>query len=272
MTLVTILIFILGACIGSFLNVVILRVREGKSLGGRSHCPYCKHRLTTADLIPILSYLLLSGKCRYCRHQFSVQYPLVEALTALSFALIFLYSPIYMSPNLSNLLEFIFYLFTAAVLIVVSVYDLRWGLIPDKVVLPASVLAFAYQILLFVLDTKYMVLNTALAGFGFDILTALLVGLFFLFLIVITRGRGMGGGDLKLSVFIGLTLGFPGAIIGVLLAFLTGAAASVILLVTGKKGLQSQIPFGPFLALGAYIAILVGQDLWTAYLRLLGFN
>ena len=279
----SIVLFILGSCIGSFLNVVILRTHEKKTLGGRSQCPYCKHELQTLDLVPVISYLVLQGKCRYCSHKLSIQYPLVELLTAVSFTLVFLAfnsdfvsSIWYLVSGIQNtkyeILNILFAFFVTSVFMVVSVYDLRWGLIPDKIILPASITALTYQILLFVLNTRYEILNTALLGLGLTLLTAFCVGLFFLLLIVVTKGKGMGGGDLKLSVFIALALGFPLTLIALLLAFLTGALASVILLLSGKKGLKSKIPFGPFLALGAVLSMILGPNLWRAYLQMLGFN
>lgn len=262
-------VFIFGAAIGSFLNVVILRLHEGKSLGGRSHCPYCQHQLSTIDLIPILSYLLQSGKCRYCQHNLSLQYPLVELITALTLTLALLNqeSSITSQANLIFLiLNSCLILFTISTLIVVSVYDLRWGLIPDKVILPASGIVFTLSTLLFLISSTQGFLY-----YLYCLLTVIGIGLFFLLLILITRGRGMGGGDLKLAVFIALALGFPNAILAILLGFLTGAIGSVILLLVGRKSLKSTIPFGPFLALGAYLALLFGNYIWTAYLKALGF-
>ena len=273
--LYTFIFFIFGSVIGSFLNVVILRLHEGKPVTGRSHCPHCQHQLKTADLIPIFSYILLRGKCRYCGHKLSIQYPLVELLAAVSFALFFLvWGQTLTDKGLTPvlLLSFLFSLFSISVLIVVSVYDLRWGLIPDKVILPALVISLLYQLILL----PVLMYTSEVYISGVDILLDLgtvgLVGAFFFSLIFITRGKGMGGGDLKLSIFIALALGFPQAIIALLLAFLTGALASVILLSSGKKGLKSHVPFGPFLALGAYLALLWGSQLWSAYLQVLGFN
>ncbi len=275
-------VFIFGAVIGSFLNVVILRLQQRKTLSGRSECPHCHHQLQSIDLVPIVSYLTLSGKCRYCGHRLSVQYPLVESLTAIAFTLVFWFSPLSSTISWLTAVEFVFALFVTAVLIVVSVYDLRWGLIPDKVILPGVLLAFVYQFVVLVLllaaqKPEFVTVAGSFTdspwfSFGIDILMAAGIGLFFFTLIAATKGKGMGGGDLKLSIFIGLALGFPGAIIALLLAFLTGALASLILLLSGKKGLKSTVAFGPFLALGAFLAIIVGSSLWSAYLHLLGFN
>lgn len=260
-------VFIFGAAIGSFLNVVILRTHIGKTLGGRSECPDCHHQLSTPDLIPILSYLLLSGKCRYCRHKLSIQYPLVELSTAILFTLAFLVSSQILTStlNIPNLLSLIFNLFIVSVLIVITVTDLRWGIIPDNIVLPASLVVFVYQIVLnFFLTPDYRL-------FIFNLAAALGIGLFFLLLILVTKGKGMGGGDLKLSIFIGLALGWPLAILAIFLGFLTGAIGSVMLLILGKKGLKSSIPFGPFLALGALLVMLLGRQVLEIYFKTLGF-
>lgn len=272
MIFIYLLAFAYGAVIGSFLNVVILRLQKGKSLGGRSVCPHCGHQLATLDLIPIFSYLLQGGKCRYCGRKLSLQYPLVELVTALAFSFYFLVegqSLFFGFPF--TIFQLLINLFAISVLIVVLVYDLRWGIIPDKIIIPSAILALLANFFLFLLNTKYEILNTSIKNYAFDLLTAFGIGLFFLLLILITRGRGMGGGDLKLSVFIGLFLGFPLGFIAILLGFLTGALGSVMLLLLGKKGFKETVPFGPFLALGAYISLLFGNYIWTAYLKALGF-
>ena len=256
-------IFLFGAAIGSFLNVVILRTHAGKSFDGRSECPNCKHQLAVLDLIPILSYLLLSGKCRYCKRKLSFQYPLVELLTAVSFTLVFL-SQISSLLNPFFLLTFAFLLFVVSVLIVISVYDLRWGIIPDKIIIPASIAAFLYQLvfnLILVQNYKLLIINLALA-FG--------ISVFFFLIILVTRGRGMGGGDFKLSIFIGLALGWPLALVAIFLGFLTGALAAVMLILLGKKSFKQTVPFGPFLALGALLTILVGKEILELYLKSMG--
>lgn len=271
--LTALFIFLFGAAIGSFLNVVILRLHSGKTLGGRSECPNCKHQLQALDLIPILSYLLLSGKCRYCGHKLSPQYPLVELTTAVLFTLVFLtwgqtalgcqtlipqcLTPVYLS-------SLIFNLFLVSVLIVISVYDLRWGIIPDKIIIPASIVAFLFQLvlnLLLFINYQLLIINLAVT-FG--------IGLFFFLVIILTRGKGMGGGDFKLSIFIGLALGWPLALVAVFLGFLTGAFAAVMLILLGKKSFKQTVPFGPFLALGSLLAMLVGNQILELYLKSMG--
>lgn len=269
----SILCFILGATIGSFLNVVILRTHEGKSLDGRSSCPHCKHQLSVFDLIPILSYLSLNGKCRYCQHKFSAQYPIVELVTAIAFSFLFFnWVQNTINYDIHSTLTLLFEFFVTSVLIVVTVTDIKWGLIPDKVIIPASFTAFIFQLLIFLslfLNGSFGI-QAYFIDFCLTIITAFLIGLFFYLLIVATRGRGMGGGDFKLSIFIGLIFAWDLALLAIFLGFLTGAIGSVMLLLTGKKALKSSVPFGPFLALGAALTLLLGKQVLEIYLKTLG--
>lgn len=269
-----IFVFLFGAVIGSFLNVMILRNHIGKSLGGRSVCPHCHHQLATVDLIPIISYILLAGKCRYCGHKLSVQYPLVELTTGILFTLIFLSSQtVFGCQTLTyecltpvSLSALVLGFFIISVLIVITVTDLRWGIIPDKIILPASLVVFSLKSFQFLISTSQVSQD-----FIFDLIAAAGIGLFFFLLIFGTRGKGMGGGDLKLSIFIGLALGFPMAILAIFLGFLTGAIGAVMLILLGKKSVKQTVPFGPFLALGTYLALVFGNQILDLYLTSIGF-
>ncbi len=265
--------FLFGAAIGSFLNVLVLRGEKNESLGGRSYCPHCHHQLSWADNIPILSFLQLGGKCRYCHKPISWQYLLVELATAMVFALIFvLKSQFFLGQGLSliSILTTFYLLFFASVLIAISVADINWGIIPDKIILPASSLAFGFQVVLLIFSyLKFTAYN--LDPF-FSVFAAFGLGAFFLALILITRGKGMGVGDLKLVIFIGLSLVWTQSILAVVVAFLTGAIWSVILLLVRLKKLKQTIAFGPFLALGAIIATLFGNQIISLYLKFLGIN
>lgn len=279
--LITFFSFLLGSVIGSFLNVLVLRTKEGKSLDGRSICPHCRHQLGILDLIPIFSYFALSGKCRYCSHKFSIQYPLVEFAAALSFALLanFAFLPVkefFGTEGFLTLVSTLFSFFVVSVLITISVYDLKFGEIPDRIVFPSIVIAVVYMfkelVLNLILTDK--LLSDLLLQVFLDLLTTfLLSGAFLLLLLLpVNKGQGaMGGGDFKLSIFLGLALGWPLALIGVFLGFLTGAIGSVMLILLGKKTIKQSVPFGPFLALGSFLALLVGHQLLTAYLKTLGF-
>lgn len=240
------LIFILGLCVGSFLNVLIDRIPRNESILGTSYCENCKKRLSWHDLIPLFSFALLGGKCRYCRKKISLYYPLVELITGALFVSVFF--SIYQLPITNyQLLSIIYHLFIVSSLIAIFFTDLKYGIIPDKIVYTAILVSFIYLIL-----NPSSLISALLAAFG--------AMLFFLFIIALTRGKGMGFGDVKLAFLMGLFLGFPKIVIALYLAFLTGAVAGVILILWGKKKLRgSTIPFGPFLVLATLITFFWGS-------------
>lgn len=270
----SVVFFALGAAIGSFLNVVIFRLDSKKDLSGRSECLNCHHVLGVWDLIPIFSYLYLSGKCRYCHQKISPQYPLVELTTALAFTCAYIFLTASASLGFAEIsswvswLRFAYLLFFFSVLIVLTVFDLKKGIIPDKILFPAILLATIYLVV-YSLTRESSVFEVARLA-TIDLLSTTAIAVFFLFLIVVTKGRGMGGGDFKLSIFIGLSLGWPLSLIGIVLGFLTGAFVAVMLILLGRKGFGQTIPFGPALALGAYLSALFGERLLGLYLKTLG--
>ena len=244
-----IFVFIFGLCIGSFLNCFIYRLEQKKSLSGRSFCPHCKHTLSWLDLIPVFSFLFLGGKCRYCKKKISWQYPLVEIATGIIFLLIFKFL------NFYNFLNLFFLFYVAAVLIIIFIYDLKHYLIPDKVLFPAIIIALVYRIF-----GNFSLLENYL-------LAALIASGFFLFFFLVSKGRWMGFGDVKLAVLLGLLLGFPNILAGLFLAFFFGAIIGLILMVLKKKGLKSEIPFGPFLIAGTFIALFWGSEIIQLWLK-----
>ena len=244
--LFNLIIFLFGLLIGSFLNCLIYRLEEGRSfLKGRSFCPRCKHELQWQDLIPIFSFLILRGKCRYCSQKISLQYPLVELATGLLFVSFFIF-------------HFSFFIFIiACFLIIIFVYDLKYYLIPDKIIYPAIAVTFLYQ--LFRISDFKLLVN--------PLLSALPASLFFLTIVLVSRGKWMGVGDIKLAFFIGLFLGWPNILVALFLAFFIGAIIGVGLIVTGKKTLKSEVPFGPFLVAGTFMAMFWGQNIINWYLN-----
>lgn len=231
------LIFIFGLSVGSFLNVVICRLETKESIvAKRSHCPQCGAVLKWYDLIPLLSFVFLLGKCRSCGKKINWQYPVVEIATGLLFLLFF---------------NLYFYLIIICFLIIIFVYDLKHYIIPNKVVFPAIILSFFYSIFI------GSFLNFLLAALG--------ASGFFLALVLVSKGRWMGMGDVKLAFLMGLILGWPNILAALFLAFLSGAVVGVALIIFGKKGLKSQIPFGPFLAGATVLMMLCGQ-LWINFL------
>ena len=241
-----IFIFFFGLTVGSFLNSIIYRLRSGESfLFKRSFCPHCQHQLSWQDLIPIFSFLILRGKCRYCSQKISLQYPLVELATGLLFVSFFIF-------------HFSFFIFIiACFLIIIFVYDLKYYLIPDKIIYPAIAVTFLYQ--LFRISDFKLLVN--------PLLSALPASLFFLTIVLVSRGKWMGVGDIKLAFFIGLFLGWPNILVALFLAFFIGAIIGVGLIVTGKKTLKSEVPFGPFLVAGTFMAMFWGQNIINWYLN-----
>ena len=257
--------FIFGLVAGSFLNCVVYRLALPnfsfwKNLGGqnRSYCPECKHVLSWRDLIPVFSFLFLKGKCRYCSKKISVQYPLVELITALSFVLIFNFS-VYTRPvwGWQFLIDILFLLVVFSFLIIIFVYDLKYYIIPDKILFPAIAIVFLYQL---IFSFRFLNFNSLWAGLG--------ACAFFLFLFIISGGRWMGFGDVKLAFFMGLFLGYPNILVALFLAFFLGAIIGVGLIIFGNKNLKSEIPFGPFLITGTFLALLWGQEITNWYMNL----
>lgn len=251
--------FIFGLLIGSFLNVLIDRIPSGRSfIRGRSHCDKCKHLLSPFDLVPVLSYILLSGKCRYCRRKISRQYALVELAAAILFVFVYLQMP-YISTVYPWVFSVIFHLMIVSGLLVIFATDIKYRIIPDGILLLLIIITVIMRIYQF---PNLLFFNYFLTGAVFFIL--------FLVLFLGTGGKGMGFGDVKYAFFMGLILGFPKIIVGFYVAFLTGAFISLILLMLGKKKMKSTVPFGPFLALATFIALFFGDKLWVIFRRLLG--
>ncbi|MFH0863903.1 MAG: prepilin peptidase [Candidatus Gottesmanbacteria bacterium] len=248
--MIYIFLFIIGLCFGSFFNVLIYRLPLGLSITGRSFCPKCKQKIFWYNNIPLLSFLFLRGRCRHCHSPISWRYPLVELITAILTLFIIHYS---VFSNLDYLLT-TYYLLIIYALIVIFFIDLEHEIIPDQIIYPAIIISVLY----IVLNTKYLILNYMVSGI-------LAAGLFLL-LFLITRGRGMGFGDIKLTLLMGLFLGFPKIIIALYLAFLTGALFGVILILVGRKKLKSHIPFGPFLVGSTIIALFWGELIWSKIL------
>lgn len=248
------LLLVTGLSIGSFLNVLIDRLPMGESIWlGRSHCDNCQKTISWYDLIPVISFIILQRKCRYCRNKISWQYPLVEVATGLIF--LFTYASMiriigtdFIVPHL------IYYLGVVGCLIIIFVTDLKYRIIPDQNLIFLTVITFVYQLIY------------SLQLIKVNLISAIVSMLFFLFLVIITRGKGMGLGDVKLSFVMGLILGFPKIIVALYLSFLTGAVVSLILILTHKKSMKSTIAFGPFLVLGTLISLFYGNEIFTIFL------
>src|SRR3989339_71779 len=290
--LIYLFVYLLGLCIGSFLNVVLYRTEEEKSfLEGRSFCPSCRHKLIWKDLFPVFSYLYLLGKCRYCRAKISWQYPAVELATGLIFLLIFnkssiisslignhgLAQELWPSAFAGMIVALIFWFYIASSLIIIFVYDLKHYLIPDNVLFPAIIIALAYRILEFLSFGNWDLfviwnLNFGISALLFNYFYAVLIGVgFFFFIWLVSQGKWMGFGDVKLAILLGLILGFPNILVGLFLSFFFGAIIGIMLMILEKKNSKSEIPFGPFLIFGTFLAMFWGEKIVTWYLNLVLF-
>jgi len=262
------IIFIFGLGIGSFLNCVIYRLEKEKSfLKGRSYCPYCKQVLKWQDLIPVLSFLILKGKCRYCQKRISFQYPLVEIATGLLFLLIFY--QIYDGLTVFIALQFLWLFVISCFLIIIFVSDLKHFIIPDKIVYPLIVITFLYALFKILVISHWSLEFEVLKLLIYPILSAIFASGFFLIIVLVSRGRGMGIGDIKLAFFMGLFLSFPNILVSLFFAFVIGAIIGIGLILMKKKTLKSEVPFGPFLIIGTFIAFFWGQALFNWYFNLI---
>ena len=244
-------VFIFGTIIGSFLNVVICRHGTGRSLGGRSKCAVTGKTLKWFELIPIFSFLIQGGRSRYSKSKISLQYPLVELATGLTFAVLFCK----LLPLASHCGVFVasllFYFAIFSFLILIFVYDLRHKMIPDAFLYPLMTLAFAGALFLPVYSSPTLV----------SLLAGPILALPLIFIFLITRGKGMGFGDVLLVIPFGWMLGLSGGLAALLLSFWIGAIVGVTLMITGEKKMKSEIPFGPFLILGFTLAFLYNIDM-----------
>ncbi len=245
---------VLGLLVGSFLNVVVWRVPRGESiLRPPSHCRACAAPVRPRDNVPVLSWLLLRGRCRECRERISARYPIVEVATAVVFALLtwrFGWSP-----------ELPAFLYLGAIGVALTLIDLDVKRLPNAIVLPSYVVGIVLLGIAAVATGDYWSLLRGLLG-----MVALYV---FFFVLVLVYPAGMGFGDVKLAGVLGLYLGWLGwaeVMVGAFLGFLLGAVVGVSLMLAGRAGRKSKIPYGPFMLLGALAAVFWGADLAAWYL------
>jgi leader peptidase (prepilin peptidase)/N-methyltransferase len=244
-----------GLVIGSFLNVCIYRIpRDLSVVFPSSRCPSCNSPIRPWDNIPVLSYLLLGGRCRYCRTKISFRYPLVEALNAFFYvSLLWRYGLGWDSA--------VYALFCSS-LLVITFIDLEFQIIPDRITLPGIPIGlFAGSLLL---PDPFM--RSALLGYKASAAGLLAGGGFYYLVAVLSRG-GMGGGDIKMMAMVGGLTGWKSVLLTTFLGSLTGSLVGIFLMIAKGKGRKAKIPFGPFLALGALITLFFGQEILTWYLK-----
>ncbi|WP_108669437.1 prepilin peptidase [Peribacillus acanthi] len=247
MLLIYLYIFILGAILGSFYNVVGLRVPLNQSIiKPRSHCPSCKRTLTAVDLVPIFSYLILGGKCRGCGQKISIKYPLIELSTAFLFVLAFY--KIGFNWELLTAWTFI------SLLIIIIVSDIAYMLIPDKILL--------FFLPLLIIERIWLPLNP-----WWDSIVGAFFGFGLLFFIAVISKGGMGGGDIKLYFLIGIVLGFKFTLLSFFIATFIGAIYGLGIIMVGKFKKRQPIPFGPFIVVGSLMAYFYGERIINWYIN-----
>lgn len=244
--------FILGLAAGSFLNCLIYRLYHKKTISGRSFCPKCGHQIAFYDNIPLLSFIVLGGRCRHCRQSISWQYPMVELAAGFLFlAVASRYSLIqYPVSGIQHLVRDWLMLFA---LLFIFVYDIKYYLIEDIVILPIAASVFILNLIL-----KVPVLNLILA--------ATLAAGFFVLQYFLTRGKGIGLGDFRIGLLMGLYFGWPKILVAISSAYIIGMIIAVFLIILKKKKLSSRVPLGPFLVIGSLITMFYGQQILDWYL------
>lgn len=246
------LIFFLGASVGSFLNVLINRTAMGEPwVGGRSKCDHCGKELAWIDMVPVISYLVYRGRSRCCQQRLSYQHPVVETMVGLLFvwwtALSSVFFLLVTEPGRS--VQPLFWLVTGIILLAISITDLYYGVIPLPFVLLGMGMTAVYRLILITTGSYQM------SDLGRSIVTALGLAGFYFFLRAITRGKGMGDGDVWLALYMGLLLSWPRALYGTAAAFALGALIGIVLILTRVKSRKDTIPFGPFMVLGALVGL-----------------
>lgn len=244
--LLYIFIFIFGTIIGSFLNVVIYRTPQRKSIiFPPSHCTKCGHELKPVDLLPVLSYILLKGRCRYCSEEISIRYPVVELLTGLIFFIIFY--------KFDLSIKALSYIFLSTVLIVITFIDIEHKIIPNKLILTGIFGGIMFRIFMY--------------SYGFmDYIIGFLLGGGILLLISLLSGGEMGGGDIKLMALIGLFVGWKLTATTLFFSVIIGALEGIILIVLRIKTKKDYIPFSPSISIAWFISILYGYNILNYYI------
>ncbi len=250
-----ILVFIFGLCIGSFMNVCIYRIPLSKSIvTPRSMCPGCNRLISAYDNIPVISYILLKGKCRNCGIPISLRYPLVETISGLAAFAIF------MKFGISA--EALIYFAFISALVVITFTDIDHRIIPDIISLPGIPTGFLLASLLLPSMNYKVSLAGILAGGGSLLAVAWIYNL-------ITKKEGMGGGDIKLLAMIGAFTGWKGVLFTIFVASAAGTLAGIAVMLKTQKDMKLAVPFGPFLSIGAILYIFFGTDIISWYFKLL---
>ena len=278
------LLFLLGLCLGSFVNAFVwrFRIRDQKTdirnlnkksnikhqtsdfsiTKGRSMCPHCHHTLAWYDLLPVLCWVSLRGKCRYCKKPISAQYPLVELLVAVLFVISYMCWPLQFNSSLLYI-EFALWLLLIPLLIALCIYDLKWLELPTEMIYGTFAISFIAVLIAEAASKNTSVIEAGIIG------SIGLGGLFWL-LYQFSGGKWIGGGDVRLGFAMGLYLGWQKSLLGLSLAAYIGTVVIVVALIFGKYHRRMKLPFGPLLIAGWIICTLWGQAMINWYLHLIG--
>jgi leader peptidase (prepilin peptidase)/N-methyltransferase len=256
------LVFLYGLIIGSFFNALVYRIRKGKGVTGRSFCPNCKHQLSWIDLVPVLSYLVLGGRCRYCKKEISKRYVVGELslgailLTTFGFFNLTHQFSIESSKYLGSLM---LVLLIVGCLFLISYYDILYQEIPNEFNVALLLISIGYLAYLGYLGGQPVIPN---------LLTGIFLFILFYSLVYFSKETIMGGGDAKMLFSLGIILGPLGSLGMIMFGSIAGSIYGLTLIGLKKAGLKTEVPFGPFLALGAYIFLLFGDVLINFYARI----
>ncbi len=268
--MIIVLTFVIGLSIGSFISASVWRLHEQEELRrtnkkpkkelsitkGRSMCEHCGHQLSALDLIPLISWFSLRGRCRYCKTKLSWEYPIVELVTGLLFAMSY---TAWEFAEVFDYISFGFWILILSGLIFLALYDIKWLILPNKVVYPLITAAIFLVVLeATVFDGGAALVRDRVLGLAF-------IGGIFYLLFLVSSGKWIGGGDVKLGILIGILLGLPRSILTFVLAFNTAAVVILPLLVFGIVKRKTPVPFGPFLIVATIIGSLYGYELIQWY-------
>lgn len=256
--LLTILVSVLGICIGSFINVIVFRTKEGISLGGRSKCRACLEPIAAIDLVPVASFFALKGRCRKCSSVIEWQYPAIELTMGILFGLFFVRAitsfgfPEWLDPSLW-LAVFIRDALIACFLLIIFVYDFKFSYILDRFSLPAIIIALLF--------------NLALGAPGISLLAGgLIIGGFFAVQFLVSHGTWIGGGDIRMGMLMGFLLGIELGVVALFLSYVLGAIIGIGLILSGKRTMKSHVPFGTFMSAAIILTMLFGPQILEWYL------
>ncbi len=263
--MVLIFVFVIGAVIGSFMSCWLCRIHNEKSvLIGRSRCEGCDKILKWFELLPVISFVAQRGRCRSCNSNIHLQDPFIELVLGLLFVGAYIIANELGLPSVETVLMIITYWIAMSVLVAVFVYDARWQIIPDKIMIPGIMSVLVLEMIFIAIS------ETSTISVLYNSLIAMAVGGgFFLVQFVISDGKWIGGGDIRLGAFMGLVLGWPHIITALMIAYIVGAIVSVGIVLARRKKFSSHIAFGTFLSFAAVVTLFWGNDIVAWYIGLL---